>query len=240
MDAASPVLTQARAITLLTELLQAFSCKTFQRKLDKLVSKHSGPITEPIPHLDGRQELAFSAQNDILARHGFSVDETGVLAMKAAIRAHLGDPEVAEKSQAVRLKLRVPLMQLPEVGEFADWTFAEHPAPSPPALSLAVPSPPVPETTEPKVRNMLIKVTNPLDQGKMMVTVPKLGTVFPTVHVVKAAIIAQLADGDSIDSSSFRIVVSNGAGAYGTRNDAESVRLDRVLAFGVRISAAEA
>lgn len=251
VDVASLQLTRARAVTLLTELLQGFSRKTFQRKLDKLVLKHIEPTTEPteptaepIRHLDGRRELAFRVQSEILARHGFSVDESGILAMKSAIRAHLGDPEIAEKSKAVRLKLRLPLMQLPESNEFADWTFAELPAPTPSALSppvsCAVPSPPVLERMEPKVRDVLIKVTNPLDQSMMTVTVQKLGTQFPTVHAVKAAIIAQLGDGGSVDSSSFRIVISNGAGGYGTRNDTETVRLNRVLAVGVRIFAAEA
>jgi len=236
-EVSSPALTQTRAIALLTELEQAFSRKTFQKKLEKLASKHDGSNEKAIRHLDGRRELAFKVQREVLGRYGFSVDESGVLAMKEALRGFLSDPEIAAKSRAVRLQLRLPLMQPGAIShaKAEDVQPVQFEPASPPAPTLLTST----RKSEQKMRDMSIKVTNPMDQQNMMITV-SMGKQFPTVQEVKAAIVAQLGDGGSVDPASFRIVMGNGMGGYANRFDNERVKVNCVLAVGIKMSEAEA
>jgi len=110
-------ITRARAVALLTELVEAFGRNTFQRKLKRLVEKSSFIIgadtspLRPIRHLEGRQALVFKAQRDVLQKYGFSSDKEGILAMKTALRAHLADRTVAGLSREARRLLRIPQMQ---------------------------------------------------------------------------------------------------------------------------------
>lgn len=111
-------LSKARAYALLTELYEDFSAKSFQRKLEKVAETALQQESDfldfksfhPRPMLEGRQELAFSVQREVMRRYGFSTDEDGVIAMKTALRALLGDDLIAEKSKAIRYQLRLPQM----------------------------------------------------------------------------------------------------------------------------------
>lgn len=118
---AIPVLSQARALALLTELLAGFSSKDFQKKLDLLVRKHleaEGGIRGPasvicaapseIFQLEGRKELALTVQKEVLPRYGFEGSELGVAQMVRAIQPLLFDPRIKEQSEAVKKKLRMP------------------------------------------------------------------------------------------------------------------------------------
>jgi len=235
----SETMTQARAIALLTELLEAFSRKTFQKKMGKLIQKHGGSTNMlPIQHLDGRRELAFQVQREILPKHGFSADEAGVVAMKTALRAHLGEPEIVEKSRAARIQLRLPLMEVHQVAP-SEGEDIGLPAPceTPPCETPAASRPePVKPKPAPALATKSITVCNPLDNGSMTVFVRHVGS-YPTVNQVKAAIVEQLGENSEVDHSNFRLVVSGGGGSFGTRADHEVVRLQRVLAVGVTISA---
>lgn len=233
-------MSQARAIALLTELLEAFSRKTFQKKLGKLIQKHGGSTNMlPIQHLDGRRELAFGVQREILPKHGFSADEAGVVAMKSALRAHLGEPEIVEKSRAARVQLRLPLMEVHQLAT-SEWEDVGLPAPCEPHYPDETPAVCRPEPVKPKAvpapATKSITVCNPLDNACMTVVVQHVGS-YPTVNQVKNAIVAQLGEHSEVDHSNFRLVVSGGGGSFGTRPDHEIVRLRRVLAVGVTISA---
>jgi len=231
-------MTQARAMALLTELQVAFSRKTFQKKMVKLISKHGESNSWlPIQHLEGRRELAFKVQRDILPKHGFSADEAGIVAMKTALRAHLGNPEIVEKSKAARVQLRLPLMDVHTTTPTGAVEDDGLPTCKTPAAETPAAACPEPKRPEPATKNMSITVFNPLDDKcSMMVTVQHKQGSFPTVTEVKNAIVAQLGEHSAVDHSNFRLVVSGGGGSFGTRPGHEIVRVERVLAVGVTIS----
>lgn len=248
-------LTRARAIALLTELVEAFGRKTFQRKLGKLAAKHvSNALSkEPIRHVGGRRDLVFGSQRDVMQRYGFPAHEDGILKMKIALRSHLDDASVLALSIEARVLLRIPQMKSPrgdcgtEVEEYPFLGSPELPsateaaAPSEPDYSdvfVALPPPP-PEVLEARFaarRTVDIRVTNPVHKTRVMVKVPRQEGKDPTVGDIKAAIIAQMGEG-AVDHSSFQVVVDNG-GIYGVRPDDEVVRMKRVLALGVSMAAA--
>ena len=74
----NPALSNARVHALMTELLEGFSSKSFQRKLDNIVQKALETESEkvelekgqPFAMLAGRQELAFSVQKDVIGPEG--------------------------------------------------------------------------------------------------------------------------------------------------------------------------
>jgi len=258
MTTSTPSLTQARAVAILTELLEAFKSKSFQKKLEKLVTKGSGAaVSGPLRHVEGRRALVFRAQRDILLKHGFLVNEAGVVAMKAALRAHLDDPKIRELSREARKQLRVPQMRLPATIALCaasdDFSFIA----SPEAADTSEPLPASPSPAgvppqqasiavriEPKITCLTIDVTNPETKETLVVTVPKPLGRYPTVGEVKSAISAHLDEGGStkgsVDASTFQLVISIGGGVYGTRGDKETVRLDRVSALGFSVAAAGA
>eukprot|EP00930_Biecheleria_cincta_P001119 TRINITY_DN102282_c0_g1_i1.p1 TRINITY_DN102282_c0_g1~~TRINITY_DN102282_c0_g1_i1.p1 ORF type:complete len:454 (+),score=101.62 TRINITY_DN102282_c0_g1_i1:78-1439(+) len=100
-----PRLTLARARALMVDLLNGFSTKSFQQKLEKLVSAqgHSALF-----HVPGRKELALSVQDSVLPRYGFEGSEAGVAEMVRALQPLLAtDSGLAELSKTIREKLRM-------------------------------------------------------------------------------------------------------------------------------------
>eukprot|EP00931_Biecheleriopsis_adriatica_P008843 TRINITY_DN109981_c0_g1_i1.p1 TRINITY_DN109981_c0_g1~~TRINITY_DN109981_c0_g1_i1.p1 ORF type:complete len:432 (-),score=112.65 TRINITY_DN109981_c0_g1_i1:101-1396(-) len=102
-------LTPARARAMLADLLVGFSAKSFQKKLDVLVTAqmgHSG--SQDVFHVPGRKELALTVQREVLPRYGFDGSEYGVAMMVKAIQPLLAaDSRLAEQSEAIRAKLRI-------------------------------------------------------------------------------------------------------------------------------------
>eukprot|EP00913_Durusdinium_trenchii_P024243 g22762.t1 len=108
--AADPKLTPARARAMMADLLAGFSSKSFQRKLDVLISAQVGQIPQDLLHVPGRVELALSVQREVLPRYGFDGSEHGVAQMLEAIQPLLAkDSRLVEQSEAIRQKLRIEL-----------------------------------------------------------------------------------------------------------------------------------
>mmetsp|Transcript_92706 Transcript_92706/g.239400 ORF Transcript_92706/g.239400 Transcript_92706/m.239400 type:complete len:264 (-) Transcript_92706:172-963(-) len=107
-------LSAARARALLTELLVGFGSQGFQRKLTALIAASvEAAGKEPgegqvFLHVGGRRKLALAVQREVLPRYGFDGSHNGVQEMVEAIQPFLQDPQIAELSDSIREKLRLP------------------------------------------------------------------------------------------------------------------------------------
>lgn len=107
-SAAPPKLSSARARAMLSDLLLGFSSKSFQKKLDVLVSPQFNQRSQDLFHIDGRKELALTVQREVLPRYGFEGTEAGVALMVKVLQPLIAtDQRLAEQSEAIRQKLRL-------------------------------------------------------------------------------------------------------------------------------------
>jgi hypothetical protein len=90
---------------MMVDLLNGFSTKRFQQKLDKLVSAQGSP---DLFHVPGRKELALSVQECVLPQYGFEGSEAGVAEMVKALQPLLAtDNGLAELSKTIRQQLKM-------------------------------------------------------------------------------------------------------------------------------------
>jgi len=103
-----PKLTPARARAMLADLLLGFSSKSFQRKLDVLVSAQISIGLQDLFHVPGRKELALTVQREVLPRYGFDGSESGVAQMVKVMQPLLAvDSRLADQSEAIKQKLKL-------------------------------------------------------------------------------------------------------------------------------------
>lgn len=242
-SSAPPVvpLSKSQALGLLTELLAGYSSDDFQQQLKELAKSNSERSGNDLRCIEGRLALTLAVQRQVLPRFGFTGDEDGVLAMKMAVRKHMGDPRVARKSMDIRDKLLLPELQ--KDGPTAPASKAAEVAPPPPAP----PTPPAParqvlavpaQASEAPVKvacDLPIKkdhqmvdlmVQHAQGHGQLLVQVKAEGS---TMLQVKEAIVEKLGRGTVADVK----LVMWGGGMFVNHRDCDLVMNDRVFATGL-------
>lgn len=229
-------LSKAQTLTLLTELLAGYSSDDFQQQLTDL-AKHNSNKSD-LRCVEGRLALTLAVQKQVLPRYGFTGDEDGVLAMKMAVRKHMGDPRVARKSMDIRDKLLLPELQkvVPKAVEVAPAAPAAPAAPTPPAPARQAPAVPAPALAVPAKPSCNLPIKKDLQtevmvkhtqgHGELLVMVPAEGA---TMMHIKEAVVQKLGRGTVAD---VRLVMWGG-GMFVNHRDCDEVSNDRVFATGL-------
>lgn len=234
-------LSKSQALGLLTELCAGFSGDDFQQQLKELARNNSESRND-LRCVEGRLALTLAVQKQVLPRYGFSGDEDGVLAMKMAVRKHMGDPRVARKSMDIRDKLLLPELQKDapaapaiersKVAEEASRPPAPEvpPAPTKPAAlarpALAAPVKAACEMPIKKDHQIEVTVQHAQGHGQLVVKVAAEGA---TMLHVKEAIVEELGRGTVADVK----LVMWGGGMFVNHRDCDEVNNDRVFATGL-------
>lgn len=108
-----PGLTKSRASALLSDLLFAYSSRSFQKKLQVLIDRAIAAGSKDLSNVPGRQELSLTVQREVLPRYGFEGDAKGVALMTNALQPLLDDFNIQVRVEAVHRKLRIPTESLP-------------------------------------------------------------------------------------------------------------------------------
>lgn len=242
-SSAPPVvpLSKSQALGLLTELLAGYSSDDFQQQLKELAKSNSEGGGHDLRCVEGRLALTLAVQRQVLPRYGFTGDEEGILAMKMAVRKHMGDPRVARKSMDIRDKLLLPELQkdapkVPAVERSKDAEMAP-PAPATPQAparqALAVPAQasaaPVKAACDVLVKKdhqMEVMVQHTQGHGQLVVQVPAEGA---TMLQVKEAVVEKLGRGTVAEVK----LVMWGGGMFVNHRDCDEVNNDRVFATGL-------
>jgi hypothetical protein len=103
-----PGLTKSRASALLSDLLFAYSSRSFQKKLQVLIDRAIAADNKDLSNVPGRQELSLTVQREVLPRYGFEGDAKGVALMTNALQPLLDDFNIQVRVEAVHRKLRIP------------------------------------------------------------------------------------------------------------------------------------
>jgi len=237
-SSAPPVvpLSKTQALALLAELLAGYSSDDFQQQLAEM-AKHNSDKSD-LRCVEGRLALTLAVQRQVLPRYGFTGDEDGVLAMKMAVRKHMGDPRVARKSMDIRDKLLLPELQkeAPKAVEVAPAAPAAPAAPTPPAPARQAPAVPTQASAVPakpscnlpikKDLQMEVMVQHTQGHGQLLVKVPSEGA---TMLHIKEAVVQRLGRGTVAD---VRLVMWGG-GMFVNHRDCDEVSNDRVFATGL-------
>jgi len=92
-------ISRARADAMLSELLQGYSAKIFQRKLNNLVQKQSKSLhAEEKDDVAGRWELAKRVHGEVLERYGYKADEHMSSVMESVMTAY---PQLLDKVRSI-------------------------------------------------------------------------------------------------------------------------------------------
>lgn len=221
-------LSKNQALGLLTELCAGFSSDNFQQRLKELAKNNSERSGNDLRCIEGRLALTLAVQREVLPRYGFTGDEDGVLAMKMAVRKHMGDPRVARKSMDIRDKLLLPELQkdAPTVPAAEHSKVAEV-APPPPAPT--APAAPVKVACEMPIKKdhqMEVMVQHAQGHGQLVVKVAAQGA---TMLQVKEAVVEKLGRGAVADVK----LVMWGGGMFVNHRDCDEVNNDRIFATGL-------
>lgn len=221
-------LSKNQALGLLTELCAGFSSDDFQQRLKELAKNNSERSGNDLRCIEGRLALTLAVQREVLPRYGFTGDEDGVLAMKMAVRKHMGDPRVARKSMDIRDKLLLPELQkdAPTVPAAERSKVAEV-APPPPAPT--APAAPVKVACEMPIKKdhqMEVMVQHAQGHGQLVVKVAAQGA---TMLQVKEAVVEKLGRGAVADVK----LVMWGGGMFVNHRDCDEVNNDRIFATGL-------
>lgn len=221
-------LSKNQALGLLTELCAGFSSDNFQQRLKELAKNNSERSGNDLRCIEGRLALTLAVQREVLPRYGFTGDEDGVLAMKMAVRKHMGDPRVARKSMDIRDKLLLPELQkdAPTVPAAERSKVAEV-APPPPAPT--APAAPVKVACEMPIKKdhqMEVMVQHAQGHGQLVVKVAAQGA---TMLQVKEAVVEKLGRGAVADVK----LVMWGGGMFVNHRDCDEVNNDRIFATGL-------
>jgi hypothetical protein len=224
----------------LTELFAGFSSDDFQQQLQELAKSNSERSGNDLRCMEGRLALTLAVQRQVLPNYGFTGDEDGVLAMKMAVRKHMGDPRVARKSMDIRDKLLLPELQkdapTAPAAERSKVAEVAPPPPAPPAparQALAVPAQasdaPVKAACDLPIKKdllMEVMVQHTQGHGQLVVEVPAEGA---TMMHVKEAVVEKLGRGTAADVK----LVMWGGGMFVNHRDCDEVNNDRVFATGL-------
>lgn len=219
-------MTKRRALELLSELYDGFANAEFQQQLHELVKINISERGQDLRCIEGRQALALAVQQHILPRYGFSGDESGVLAMKMAVRKHMGDPRVARKSMDIRDKLLIP-----EVRKEVPATPVPAQAPPAPVEAPAVaqaPARPAKTACEAAIKQdqeMEVMVQHARGHGELTVRVP----VECSMLQMKEAVVEALGRGSVADMQ----LVMWGGGMFVNHRDCDMVMTERVFSTGL-------
>jgi len=227
-SSAPPVvpLSKSQTLGLLTELCAGFSSDDFQQQLKELAKINSERSDKDLC-IEGRGALTLAVQRQVLPRYGFTGDEDGVLAMKMAVRKHLGDPRVARKSQDIRNKLLLPELQKDApVAVVAPPPPAPIMHPAPARQELAAPVKAACEMPIKKDHQMEVRVQHAQGHGQLVVMVAAEGA---TMMQVKEAVVEKLGRGTVADMK----LVMWGGGMFVNHRDCDEVNNDRVFATGL-------
>lgn len=235
-------LSKIQTLGLLTELLAGFASGDFQQQLRELAENNTERSGNDLRCVEGRLSLTLAVQKQVLPRYGFAGDEDGVLAMKMAVRKHMGDPRVAQKSMAIRNKLLLPELQK-ETPAAKSSEVAQTPVPEASIQSLPTQAPQKPTRTSTvpgqvlvgkaesgkaikKGHEMEVMVQHTKGQGQLSVKVIAEGA---TMLHVKQAVVEKLGRGTVADVQ----LVMWGGGMFVNHRDCDDISSDRVFATGM-------
>jgi len=235
-------LSKSQTLGLLTELLAGFASDDFQQQIKELAKNNTEKSGTDLCCVEGRLSLTLVVQKQVLPRYGFAGNEDGVLAMKMAVRKHMGDPRVAQKSMAIRNKLLLPELRK-EIPAAESSEVAHTPAPeasimTPPTQAPATPTHTsvVPVQVLPakvecgtaikKGHEMEVMVQHTKGHGQLRVKVAAEGA---TMLHVKQAVVEKLGRGAVADVQ----LVMWGGGMFVNHRDCDDVSSDRVFATGM-------
>lgn len=233
-------LSKSQVLGLLTELLAGYASDSFQQQLQELAKNNCAKNGNDHLCLEGRLALTLAVQKEVLPRYGFAGDEDGVLAMKMAVRKHMGDPRVARKSMDIRDKLLLPeLRKEAPVAPAVKQLVAESPAipvqviaapaQSPAAAAQAPVARPKRAECDMAIKKgfeMEVMVQHAKGQGQLVVKVAAEGA---TMLKVKEAVVEALGRGTVADVQ----LVMWGGGMFVNHRDCDEVMNDRVFATGL-------
>lgn len=234
-------LSKIQTLGLLTELLAGFASGDFQQQLRELAENNTEKSGNDHRCVEGRLSLTLAVQKEVLPRYGFTGDEDGVLAMKMAVRKHMGDPRVAQKSMAIRNKLLLPELQKEPAAKSSE--VAQTPVPEASIPSLPTQAPPKPTRTLAvpgqvlvgkaesgrvikKGHEMEVMVQHTKGHGQLSVKVTAEGA---TMLHVKQAVVEKLGRGTVADVQ----LVMWGGGMFVNHRDCDDISSDRVFATGM-------
>jgi len=222
------ILSKGQVLGLLTELFAGFASDDFQQQLQELTKSNRANGANDLRCVEGRAALTLAVQRQVLPRYGFAGDEDGVLAMKMAVRKHMGDPRVARKSMDIRDKLLLPELrkEMPVKPEAPPQVQAPA-TPAQPALSAPAPEVrPAKEMEIKKVHDMEVMVQHAKGQGQLVVKVAAEGA---TMLQVKEAVVEALGRGTVAEVQ----LVMWGGGMFVNHRDCDEVMNDRIFATGL-------
>lgn len=246
-------LSRAQTLALLSELLAGFANDDFQHQLQELARSVAQKGSD-LRCIDGRQALTLDVQRRVLPRYGFSGDEDGVLAMKKAIRKHMGDPRVAKKSLDIRDKLLIPeactrvpgttaavMLETNEVSPTSapppqvvpghDVLDRSSPCQTPAHASVIDPVKACESEIKKKDLELEVMVQHARGQGQLTVKVLAGNA---TMLQVKEAVVEALGRGSVADVQ----LVMWGGGMFVNHRDCDMVMTDRVFSTGLDLRGA--
>jgi len=224
------VLSKTQTLGLLAELYAGYASEDFQRQLQELAKNSSTKGCHDLRCVEGRQALTLAVQKQVLPRYGFAGDEDGVLAMKMAVRKHMGDPRIARKSMDIRDKLLIPEVKKDVSPPAAGQELTPTPAPPSPAPApVAAPAQPARVGGEvaaiKKDQEIEVMVQHARGHGQLVVRIPAEGTMLQ----VKEAVIAAIGRGKVTDVQ----LVMWGGGMFVNHRDCDTVNTERVFSTGI-------